>query len=387
MEKLLIIAALIWLLGCEEYEQDLPVETCLPAQQPNAYTNSMEVESLMDKLLDTGIPGMVVTIYTEEGWWGSARGLVKLEEDLPMELCHLQYLQSISKTYMAVAILQLYEQGRIDLDAPITTYLDERYSKNISEAHKITIRMLLNHTSGIPEYNNAPSYVTQLLQNPDRYFTPLEYLEFVDGKSLDFGPGTKYSYRNTNYLLLALIADAITGDHAKFMADNIFSPLGLSETYYRNDPEYLTYPHLANGYWDRYSNSIVENVSQMQRINVSSLIGDDGIVCTPRDAVSFLRGLFEGRLLNESTLQEMQTWVRNKDGEFAYGLGLDYDIIEGEIAHGHSGGGLGAGCQLLYFPNKELYVFMGINLGTVTDSPIHDKAEPILDEMYRVLLQ
>ncbi|MCG8320679.1 MAG: serine hydrolase [Cytophagales bacterium] len=122
-------------------------------------------------------------------------------------------------------------------------------------------------------------------------------------------------------------------------------------------------------------------------INVSSLIGDDGIVCTPRDAVSFLRGLFEGRLLNESTLREMQIWVRNEDGELTYGLGLDYEIIEGEIAYGHGGGGLGAGCQLFYFPEKELFVFFGANLGTVTDSPIHDKAEPILDEMYGVLLR
>ncbi|HEX8531526.1 MAG TPA: serine hydrolase, partial [Cytophagales bacterium] len=140
-------------------------------------------------------------------------------------------------------------------------------------------------------------------------------------------------------------------------------------------------------YWDRYGNGIVENVSQMQKTNVASLVGDDGIVATPADAVKFLRGLMEGKLLAAATMDEMKTWVNNRKGEPAYGLGLAYATVHGQVAYGHTGGGLGAGCQLYYFPQKGVYVFIGINLGTVTDSPLHPGAEKALDRVMAALLQ
>ena len=111
---------------------------------------------------------------------------------------------------MAAAILKLYEQEKLELDKPITSYLPEKYSRYIPNAEKITVHMLLNHTSGIAEYNSVPAYVTKLLQQPDFPFTPEDYLKYIKNKPLEFEPGSRYVYRNTNYVLLALIADAIT---------------------------------------------------------------------------------------------------------------------------------------------------------------------------------
>jgi D-alanyl-D-alanine carboxypeptidase len=313
--------------------------------------------------------------------------LAKIENNTPMEACHLQYLQSVSKTYMAVGILKLYEQGKIDLQAPMTNYLPKKYARYITDGHRVTMQMLLNHTSGIPEYNFQPDYVARLLQHSDYQFEPEDYLKYIKGKPLDFEPGSKYSYRNTNYVLLALIADALTGDHAAFLSETIFKPLGLNNTFYRHESAYPNYPQLVNAYWDRYSNSIVENVSQMQRNNVAALIGDDGIVATPVDAVKFLRGLMEGQLLKPATLDLMKTWVNDSKGNPAYGLGLDYTLFQGEVAYGHSGGGIGAGCNLYYFPKQNVYVFIAINLGTVTDSPIHKTAEKSINRFYEALLK
>jgi D-alanyl-D-alanine carboxypeptidase len=281
----------------------------------------------------------------------------------------------------------LYEQGKIDLKAPMTNYLPEKYARYITDGNKVTIQMLLNHTSGIPEYNFQPNYVAKLLQHPDYQFVPEDYLKYIEGKALDFEPGSKYSYRNTNYVLLAIIADEITGDHTKFLSETIFRPLGLANTFYRHESDYLKYPLLVNSYWDRYSNSTLENVSQMQRNNVASLIGDDGIVASPVDAVKFLRGLMEGQLLQPNTLTLMKTWVNDSKGNPTYGSGLDYSLFQGEIAFGHSGGGIGAGCNLYYFPKQNVYVFIAINLGTVTDSPIHKTAEKSISKFYEVLLK
>ena len=114
-----------------------------------AYSKAASLDSILKHYTTNMIPGASVAVYSEkEGWWAGAQGYADLEKKLPMTNCHLQYLQSISKSYMAVEILQLKEQGKIDLDAPMTKYLPARYSSYIKNASSLTIRMLLNHTSG-----------------------------------------------------------------------------------------------------------------------------------------------------------------------------------------------------------------------------------------------
>lgn len=383
-----IFYLLLLLSSCAVTRQDLPITPCPEMVNMNAhYSKAEKLHQALQTLVSEGIPGCAMAVYSAEGWWETSAGYAKIEDKTPMQSCHLQYLQSVAKTYMAVGILKLYEQGKIDLDAPVTRYLPEKYRRYVADGEKISVRMLLNHTSGIPEYNMVPAYVTKLLQHPDYPFTPEAYLQYIEGKPLDFIPGSRHSYRNTNYVLLALMLDALTGDQAQFIAETIFKPLGLVQTFYGNDPGYLNYPNLTNAYWDRYSDGILENASQMQRNNVAALIGDDGIVATPVEAVKFLKGLMEAKLLSAETLETMKSWVKDKEGNFAYGLGLDHATFRGQTAYGHSGGGIGAGCQLYYFPEKNLYVFMGINLGTVTDSPLHAAAAKTLDSIYRILLE
>ncbi len=149
----------------------------------------------------------------------------------------------------------------------------------------------------------------------------------------------------------------------------------------------MKYPTLVSSYWDRYSNGIVEDATTLQRTNVASLIGDDGIVTNPYEAVLFLKGLVEGKLLTEATVDEMRKWVNDRQGEPTYGLGLDLVTMNGFKAYGHSGGGIGAGCELYYFPEKGLYSFLAINLGTVTDSPLHIEAGKAREALYDALLK
>jgi D-alanyl-D-alanine carboxypeptidase len=338
------------------------------------------------KLTKAGVPGAAIAVISKEGYWEAASGWASIEQKLPMQPCHLQYLQSVSKTYMAVAILQLHEQGKINLDAPITSYLKPEHSKAVTNASLITVRMLLNHTSGITDYNFAPAYVARLLQHPEHRFQPEEYLSYIDGKKADFAPGARYAYRNINYVLLALMANALTGDHARYISEHIFKPPHLQHTFYRSDSGYLSYPTITNAYWDRNSNGIIENVSGIQRSNVMDLIGDDGIVTTPHDAVHFLKWLNEGKLLHDTTMALMKQWVKDSKGNNRYGLGLAFRNEEGHTGFGHSGGGIGAGCELYYFPKQDIYAFVAINLGTVTDSPLHQKADAFRKHLYEVLL-
>jgi D-alanyl-D-alanine carboxypeptidase len=382
-----LIASLVLFSSCSKYVADFKTTRCSDSQQNSGYSKAGELEKALEELVQRGVPGVVLAVQSDEGFWATAKGYARIEDKTPMQLCHLQYLQSISKTYMAVTILKLYEERKIDLDEPITKHLPQQFHHYINGAEKVTVRMLLNHTSGIPEYNFQPAYVSYLLQHPNHYFQPEDYLEYIEGKKLVFTPGSKHVYTNTNYVILSMIADAISGDHAKLISEVIFKPLGLTNTFYRNEPGYLKYRGIVNSYWDRYSDGILENASQLQRMNVSTLVGDDGIVTTPADAIKFLKGLAEGKLLSDSTMKEMKTWVNNDKGEPIYGLGLVHYTVNGYEAFGHSGGGIGAGCELYYFPEKHLYYFIAINLGTVTDSPLHIELGRIRDQLRDIMLK
>ncbi|WP_224488965.1 serine hydrolase domain-containing protein [Robertkochia flava] len=358
----------------------------LPCEVELNLSNNKRLDSLVDALSRSGAPGAVLATSGPEGESFYSSGVASIESGTKMSACHLQYLQSISKTYLAVVIMLLKEDGELELDAPVNRYLPDVILEKLPQSDVVTVRMLLNHTSGYPEYNYSPGYVSYLLQHPEYTFQPVEYLDYIAGKPLDFDPGTRYAYRNTNYVILSLIADHLTGDHGVYMQRRIFESLHLTNTFYRNTNGYLDNPLLVESYWDRFSNGTIENVTALQRANVAGMAGDDGLIATPMDTVTFLKSLWDGRLLSDEALTEMTSWVKDESGNPRYGLGLATRQIQGFQAIGHSGGGLGAGCELYYFPEKELYMFIAINLGTVTYSPLHDQIEVIREEIFSTLL-
>lgn len=352
------------------------------------YSKGAILDSIMKFYTTDVLPGLSMAVYSEkEGWWASAQGYASFENKTPMQNCHLQYLQSVSKTYMAVAILQLKEKGKIDLDMSITKYLPAIYSRYIKNAEKITVRMLLNHTSGIPEYNENPGFVSQVIEHPLRNFSATDCLKSIAHEDPLFAPGSKYQYINTNYLLLSLIGDAITGDHAGYIKQNIFKPLGLNNTYYGKNTSYLKGLNLPQSYWDVFNNGKPVNVTNFQQMTVVSSKGDDGIVCTTTDAIKFLIGLMEGRLLKPESMKEMLDFVKDEKGNNRYGMGLIYFNLEGITAYGHGGGGIGAGCGLLYIPSHKTYVFFATNLGIFVESELVKKAGGFRDAMLVTLLQ
>ena len=364
-------------------------EDCKPAVTINsAYSKAKALDSILKYFTHNMLPGASVAVYSEaEGWWAGAQGYADLEKKLPMTNCHLQYLQSVSKSYMAVEILQLKEQGKIDLDAPMTKYLPSKYSRYIKNPSSVTIRMLLNHTSGVPEYNEAPAFVSKVILHPLQNFSSEDCLKGINGMDFQFSPGSKYKYTNTNYLLLSLIGDAITGDHAAYIQKNIFKPLGLNNCYYGKDLNYLKGLLLPQSYWDVFNNGIAINATPFQQMTVACSKGDDGIVCTTTDAVKYLKGLIEGKLLNEGSMKDLMEFVKDEKGNKRYSMGMIYFDLGGLPAYGHGGGGIGAGCGLLYIPSHKVYVFMATNIGCFIDSKLSAKASEMRDAILMALLQ
>lgn len=352
------------------------------------FSKRTALDSVMKLYTTKALPGVSMAVYTEhEGWWAGAAGYANVEKKISMNNCHLQYIQSVSKMYMAVVILQLKEQGKIKYDEPITAYLPSKYNRYLKNASAITVRMLLNQKSGVPEYNNHPLFVSMVMQSPTHYFTQEDCLKSIAGEELKFIPGAKYKYTNTNYLLLSLIADAITGDHAAYIREHIFKPLGLNNSYYALNQTYLSKLYLPASYWDVFNESKPANITSIQLPSVASSKGDDGIVCTPADAVKFLKGLIEGKLLKPETMEEMLNFVKDEKGNKRYGMGISYLDLGGLPAYGHGGGGIGAGCGLIYIPSHKIYLFIATNIGVLTDGPLPKKADEFKTAVLLKLLQ
>jgi len=376
MKKLIVLLAL-----------NLSFNTALWAQKSDfPEEKARALKTLFAKYLDMGIPGLAMSVYSEAtGMWSYAAGYANKEEALALSTQHVHYLQSVSKTYMAVAILKLYEQGKIDLDDTIDNYLDIPLIQTIEGADRVTVKMLLNHTSGLPEYSTEPRLVSKIVHDPKTVLSVAEMLQFIEDLPMDFEPGSQYAYRNTNYELLSLIADRISSDHVAYINKIIIDKLKLHQTYYLTKDNYLDDINLVSSYWDILLEGIPVNISQMQKANVASMKGDDGLVASTQDAVKFLKGLAEGKLLKAKTLELMQEWVLDDEGNKRYGLGLSYYDLDVTYAIGHSGGGIGSGCMLLYLPEYGAIVFVATNFNTMMDSPIRRKAENLQTDILLTL--
>ena len=354
----------------------------------NNYSKADSLRSIITRYAAAGIPGISIAIYSEqEGWWAGAAGYARLEDKTPMDICHLHYTQSISKSYMAVVIMKLQELGKIKYDEPMTTYLPTRYSKYVKDPSRVTVRMLLNHTSGIPDYAVDPKFVGLVMNHPLQYQTSDDCLKSVSLQPFTFEPGSDYKYSNTNYLLLALIADKISGDHTALVDQYIFKPLGIKNTFYKNGHDYLDGKYTTDSYWDIIGEGHPTNVSQMQKVNVASLKGDDGMAAAPTDVVKYLKGLMEGKLLSPESMKELTNWVHDKSGKPRYGMGLIHFQLGETVAYGHGGGGIGSSCMMLYIPSKNTYAFFSTNVGVLTENDLVRKIDALKNELLATILR
>jgi len=311
-------------------------------------------------------PGLSLSVKSGTESYTLVAGDAKMDEQ-PMQAASLHYMQSISKTFTAVAVLKLKEEGKINLDAKMNTYLSASVCDNLVNGNIITVRQLLNMTSGLPDYIENEQFFNDALSGP-LPMPSAQVLSYVYGKPANFSPGTSFGYSNINYHLLALIIDSVTANgHRDYITTKVINGAGLTNTYYiagttMAAPLGTTASYLAEG-------TAFTDVSELQLGTVQSFIGDDGIVATTQDIAAFYYKLLkEGTLLTPASLAEMKTTV-SYQGQPIYGLGLHfYKTPAGTQAIGHDGSGAGAAAYAFYFPSKNMSITLCTNTGTLIDA-------------------
>lgn len=370
---LMVLLVLTSLVSCQQEIMKAP-SISSGTKTIGANPKADHLQQLLKKHISKGIPGAVIAIKDANGLWIGAEGYAKLEDKTPMspEMAHYGY--SITKVVTAVAIMQLKEKGLLNLDLPIRTYLPEDVYSLVPKPETVTIRMLLNHTSGYSDITEATSYRLKWLDNPLKVWKRKEYYELIRKTvSLQQTPGTLFNYSNTNYFLLSIIIDQITGKpHGEWYKKHIFERLDLGQIFYKDAQQYPFYKNMPNTYWSRFGNKKLENNTRMQQAYMQNeIFGEDGIIATPDNYIRLMEGLVNGQLVSAASLNEMKEWIQNPgSSEPDYGLGLIYMGYKNKPNFGHNGSGIGAYSLCLYFPSSQTYLFVSINVSTEFGGPL-----------------
>ncbi|HUR94416.1 MAG TPA: serine hydrolase domain-containing protein [Gemmatimonadales bacterium] len=315
----------------------------ISAQQRPGHALIRSIDSVARAALRAGpIAGMSVALVRgSDVLLAKGYGYADLENSVPATQHTVYRIASITKQFTAAAILQLAEQGQLNLDDDIRRYLPS-YD---TQSYTITIRQLLNHTSGIRSFTELPAF-----QARDRLDLPAEsLLAIFQHEPLDFPPGAGFRYNNSAFYLLGLIIERVSRQpYGEYLRGHVLAPLGLRETYSCRDAPIIR--HRARGY--RLSGGKLQNA---QYLSMEPPTAGGSLCSTVLDLVTWTRALAEGRLITHASYLQMTTPGTLPDGiTLGYGHGLFVSTLGGhrEIVHGGDINGFSA--YKAYYPDDSL---------------------------------
>jgi CubicO group peptidase (beta-lactamase class C family) len=273
------------------------------------------VQEQLDEAVDLGFVGIIV--YVDEAGKQPAfyaAGLHNREKKIPANPHAFFKIASISKLYTAVAVAKLIHDGRLSLDKTLADYLPELKGR-IENAEKITLRMIVQHRSGIPNYTDTPNYWATPTKSNE------ENLELIFDLPADFEPGKKYEYSNTNYSLLSKIMDKVLGyPHFKFIQEEILNRLSLKNTF--PSVNIVNIDDVMSGYHVGYPSDLKTD--------------DRGMIASAEDVGIFLRALNDGTLFDEGEQEiyssiyeyEHKGWVPGYQSIAKYHKDIDAVVVQ-----------------------------------------------------------
>lgn len=313
------------------------------------------LESRLDQVLEEvsgDVPGAILSVSTPDFNYANAVGLSNRRTDAPMRTDHTLRLGSITKTYIAVLALMAEDDGRLDLDRSIEAYLGAEVMSTLPDGLNPTVRQLLNHTSGVPDYYGVRFYF-QDWRDRGPLTTEL-VLHAIRGKSATNAPGEAFSYSNTNYHLIALILEEVFEDDLdSLLQARIFEPLGLERTYYSQmfapGDDVHGYGGLILPWVDTYEWE--ENTGP-----------DGGMFASVRDLAIWTRALFSPDGVFFDYGERMMANPVRDNARVEQGLGVEIiTASSGARVEGHTGGLDGYSVGAFYMREADAVIIFFIN--------------------------
>jgi D-alanyl-D-alanine carboxypeptidase len=377
-------------ISCNKEYNTPPVNQCNGSIAVNpVHPMKDSLQAIIKKYIAIGLPGVQVTVKNDYGWYMTSGGYARTESKDTMQPCSVSWIFSITKTYTASLIMKQKEKGKIDLDVPVKTYLPESTSNSIIGTDKISIRNLLNHSSGLVDFTELPEFLSAQFSNPLNQPTIPQIIDMLKGKQLLSEPGAVYKYCNTNYLLLTLILQQVSGkSYDQLLKSEIIQSLHIQKTYFHLAEQKMQSIGFPNYYFDRNANEQLENVTPWNNALGNACEGWGGIAATPADVITFYEALMNGKVVSNRSLKEMTTWFRGDNSETPdYGFGLEYYQYDGKGLPqiGHEGDGIGNSTMILYVPANNTYIYINVTVGRKIPGPYLFKITDFKNEICRYI--
>lgn len=333
--------------------------------------HNARVEAGLQKVLDQAVakPGVflpgAIAYYRSPAYapWSGSAGLGDLQAQIPMRSEDRIRAGSILTTFVATVTLQHVEEGTLSLDQTLTELLPASVTDRVANADRISLRMLLNHTSGIPDWL-TPEFDTTVASDPARIWTADEMIDMAAGLPASFPPGTSWSYSNTNYTLVGMVLDRAGGKSWRAQVrERVLGPLGLTSSSLPEPGDRTVPGDCAHGYQDVGGTPV--DLSLVDP-SMAGAAGGNSLITTVHDLARFIDALLVGRLFaRRETLVEMTTMVEAPNGTglpHRYGLGLEaYDSIGGTTVIGNSGGAAGYATMMFQIPTRATTLVTSVN--------------------------
>jgi len=319
-----------------------------------------KLESLADHTMkEMEVPGVIVGVWTPEGYWVEAKGFADLKTKRKMKPTDRFRIGSTTKTFTATVILQLVDEGKFRLDNTIDRF---DFGIKIPESSKITIRQLLNHTSGLCEFDEDEKFFNTYINNLAKKWTSKELLEIALSYPRYGAPGEKHHYSNTNFVLLGLIIEQSTGNRLdREMERRLFRPLKLRNTYL---PEGTGIKGMhTHGYMKTKDGKFLDTTPQ----DLSWKWAQGGIISNLEDLRIWTRALGKGKLISPAMHKESFKWVYPEskvnplDQKYGLGIGVMGDWV------GHTGGEPGYMNYSYYNPVEDSIIIISFNKMSICD--------------------
>jgi len=340
-------------------------DSCTYTSLFSAHPKKNDFDKVLNNYVTRGLPGIIVLVRDSNGTYIGSAGMADIEKGISIQPCHVSKVASITKLMLSTTIMQLSKQGILNLDEPISYFLPTDLNEKVANVKNVSLRQLLNHTSGIPDVVADQGFYLSLLDNPQKCWEASELIRFVynDDAVFEVGKGIKYS--NSNFLLASMIVESKTQQsHSELIHKYIIDPLGMDNTYYQCHDALPA--NVAQGYYDLYNSG---NILNLTNYNTGSGNGYGGMFSTVFDLQLFIEALLrEKTLLDSSSLAEMLTFTDEEPNMHrAMGLGIFKDFLErssDEYAYGHRGRDLAYSADAFYFPNQDVTMCFIVNYGT-----------------------
>lgn len=336
---------------------------CVAAQEPGS---AQALKAALDSLRTTArFPGATLGISLPGGLsMGVASGFSDTLRKVPMQATDRLLQGSVGKTYVAAIALQLVQEGTLSLDDPIAKYLGrEPWFSRLPNSARITVRQLMQHTSGLVRWEFDSAATAVMRAQPFKVWTPVERLTYLFDQPAPFDAGAGWDYSDTNYIVLGMIIERITGrTFYDELRGRLLGPLGLVNTI-PSDNRRLE--RVVNGYagprndLGGYDASLVDGLFA---VNPQLEWTGGGVASTSQELAHWLRILFTGRVIPKPLLDQMVAGVPARLGpNVRYGLGMMVRDTPLGPAWGHSGFFPGYATEALYFPELDVAVAIQVN--------------------------